>query len=234
MIIVGIAGGSGAGKTTVARTIAERIGRENIGYLSQDWYYKDLSHMKGAELQEKNLDHPDAFDSELLSEHLNRLREGEPIEVPSYDFITHSRTGSKILMEPKQVTILEGILILAIKELRNVLDFKIFVDADADIRLLRRLERDIKERGTSFDDTIKRYLSSVKPMHEAFVEPSKRYADIIVPRGGQNDIATEVLGDLVAHYADHHKEERYLPNHISNIFRENVNKEILEKGKGLE
>jgi len=232
MIIVGIAGGSGAGKTTVARTIAESIGRENVGYLSQDWYYKDLSHLTEKELKEKNLDHPDAFDSELLAAHLNRLKEGEAIGVPAYDFLTHSRIDNRMQMEPKSVTILEGILILAIEELRSVLDFKIFVDADPDIRLLRRLERDIKERGTSFDNTIKRYLSSVKPMHEAFVEPSKRHADIIVPRGGQNEIATAVLGDLVSHYAKHQMDENYLANHISNTFRENVNKDIFKNGAG--
>lgn len=229
MIIVGIAGGSGAGKTTVARTIAERIGRENVGYLSQDWYYRDLTHLTEEELQDKNLDHPDAFDSELLSAHLTSLKEGKPVKVPSYDFTTHSRTENRMSMEPKPVIILEGILILAIEELKDVLDFKIFVDADPDIRLLRRLERDIKDRGTSFDDTIKRYLSSVKPMHDAFVEPSKRFADIIVPRGGQNEVATAVLGDLVAHYAKHHKEGNYLSSHISNMFSENVSKDIFEK-----
>ncbi|MBP1763969.1 MAG: uridine kinase [Firmicutes bacterium] len=201
MIIVGIAGGSGAGKTTVARTIAERFGQENVAYLSQDWYYMDRSHMTLEEREKENLDHPNAFDSQLLIAHLNQLRQGLPIEVPSYDYSIHSRTDKTTPLSPKSVAILEGILVLAIPELCSILDFKIFVDADPDVRLIRRIERDIKERGSTFENTIKRYLSTVKPMHDAFVEPSKRYADIIVPRGGQNEIATDLLGNLVEHYA---------------------------------
>jgi len=201
VIIVGIAGGSGAGKTTVARTIAERFGQENVAYLSQDWYYMDRSHMTLEEREKENLDHPNAFDSQLLIAHLNQLRQGLPIEVPSYDYSIHSRTDKTTPLSPKSVAILEGILVLAIPELCSILDFKIFVDADPDVRLIRRIERDIKERGSTFENTIKRYLSTVKPMHDAFVEPSKRYADIIVPRGGQNEIATDLLGNLVEHYA---------------------------------
>lgn len=203
MIIVGIAGGSGAGKTTVARTIAERFGQENVAYLSQDWYYMDRSHMTLEEREKENLDHPNAFDSQLLISHLNQLRQGLPIEVPSYDYSIHSRTDKTTLLSPKSVAILEGILVLAIPELCSILDFKIFVDADPDVRLIRRIERDIRERGSTFENTVKRYLSTVKPMHDAFVEPSKRYADIIVPRGGQNEIATDLLGNLVEHYALH-------------------------------
>jgi uridine kinase len=202
-MIIGIAGGSGAGKTTVARTIAERIGKENVSYLSQDWYYLDRSHLAPAERENLNLDHPNAFDSQLLISHLNQLRQGLIIQVPTYDYSTHTRTPNTVSVLPKSVAILEGILVLAIEELRSVLDFKIFVDADPDIRLIRRLERDIKERGSTFENTIKRYLSTVKPMHEAFVEPSKRNSDIIVPRGGQNEIATDMLGDLVEHYTVH-------------------------------
>jgi len=203
VIIVGIAGGSGAGKTTVARTIAERFGQENVAYLSQDWYYMDRSHMTLEEREKENLDHPNAFDSQLLISHLNQLRQGLPIEVPSYDYSIHSRTDKTTLLSPKSVAILEGILVLAIPELCSILDFKIFVDADPDVRLIRRIERDIRERGSTFENTVKRYLSTVKPMHDAFVEPSKRYADIIVPRGGQNEIATDLLGNLVEHYALH-------------------------------
>lgn len=202
-MIIGIAGGSGAGKTTVARNIAERLGRENVDYLSQDWYYMDRSDLSLKEREKLNLDHPNAFDSRLLTSHLTQLRQGFPIEVPIYDYNIHNRTAKTMPMLPKSVAILEGILVLAIAELRSILDFKVFVDADPDIRLIRRLERDIKERGSTMESTIERYLSTVKPMHDAFVEPSKRYADIIVPRGGQNEIATNLLVDLVEHYAVH-------------------------------
>lgn len=222
MIIVGIAGGSGAGKTTVARTIAERLGKENVGYLSQDWYYRDHSNLTKEELERKNLDHPQAFDNELMISQLKSIKAGKPIDVPAYDFNAHARIEKAMILEPKAVTILEGILILAIEEVRSILDFKVFVDADPDIRVLRRLERDINERGSSFNDTIKRYLSTVKPMHDAFVEPSKRYADIIVPRGGQNEIATNALVDLVEHYAFNESNGHNLQNHISNNFRERM------------
>lgn len=204
MMIIGIAGGSGAGKTTVARTIAERLGKENVAYLSQDWYYNDRSNMTLKEREKENLDHPKAFDTKLLVSHLNLLRQGMPIEVPVYDYSIHTRTSDTMHMTPKSVAILEGILVLAIEELRSILDFKVFVDADPDIRLIRRLERDIKERGSTYDSTIERYLSTVKPMYDAFIEPSKRYADIIVPRGGQNENATNLLADMVEHYAVHH------------------------------
>jgi uridine kinase len=204
MMIIGIAGGSGAGKTTVARTIAERLGKENVAYLSQDWYYNDRSNMTLKEREKENLDHPKAFDTKLLVSHLNLLRRGMPIEVPVYDYSIHSRTSDTVNMTPKSVAILEGILVLAIEELRSILDFKVFVDADPDIRLIRRLERDIKERGSTYESTIQRYLSTVKPMYDAFIEPSKRYADIIVPRGGQNENATNLLADMVEHYAVHH------------------------------
>ncbi|MDD2371521.1 MAG: uridine kinase [Firmicutes bacterium] len=202
-MIIGIAGGSGAGKTTVARTVAERMGEENVGYLSQDWYYLDHSNMSEEEIAKENLDHPDAFDSKLLVKHLRELKEGKSIDVPIYDFNTHSRINSGMILKPKGVIVLEGILVLAIEELRSMLDFLIYVDADADIRLIRRMERDIKERSKTYDETIKRYLSSVKPMHDAFVEPSKRFADIIVPRGGDNELATDLLSDFVEHYTIH-------------------------------
>ena len=201
MIIIGIAGGSGAGKTTVARTIAERLGSENVAYLSQDWYYKDLSQMPEEKREKVNLDHPNAFDTKLLVSHLNLLRQGKAIEVPVYNYNSHARTKETVHMSPKSVAILEGILVLAIEELRSVLDFMVFVDADPDIRLIRRLERDIKERGSTYDNTIKRYLSTVKPMYDAFIEPSKRHADIIVPRGGDNENATNLLAEMVEHYA---------------------------------
>ncbi|SHI81276.1 uridine kinase [Parasporobacterium paucivorans] len=200
MIIIGIAGGSGAGKTTVARSIADRFGTESVNYLSQDWYYKDFSNLTLTERAELNLDHPNSFDTELLLSHLNQLRQGLSVEAPVYDFKIHSRTEETRAMTPRMVVVLEGILVLAIEEIRPILDIKIFVDADADIRLIRRLERDIKERGSTYDATVKRYLGTVKPMHEAFVEPSKRFADIIVPHGGENKIAVDMLVELVEHY----------------------------------
>lgn len=205
MLIIGIAGGTGAGKTTVARSIAERLGGENVSYLSQDWYYHDRSGLTMEEREQLNLDHPDSFDNQLLLNHLSQLRQGNSIEVPAYDYLAHSRTARTVPMSAKQVVILEGILVLAILEIRAVLDIKVFVEADPDIRLIRRLERDMKERGSTLETAIKRYLTSVKPMHEAFIEPSKRHADIIVPRGGQNEIAISLLSSLVEHY---------LPNHL--------------------
>lgn len=205
MLIIGIAGGTGAGKTTVARSIAERLGDENVVYLSQDWYYYDRSGLTVEEREQLNLDHPDSFDNHLLLSHLNQLRQGKSIEVPTYDYLAHSRTAMTVPVSAKPVTILEGILVLAIPEIREILNIKVFVEADPDIRLIRRLERDMKERGSTLEAAIKRYLTSVKPMHEAFIEPSKRHADIIVPRGGQNEIAINLLSSLVEHY---------LPNHL--------------------
>ncbi len=206
MIIIGIAGGSGAGKTTVARTIAEKLGEENVAYLSQDWYYNDRSKMTLEDREKENLDHPKAFDTKLLVSHLNLLRKGMPIEVPVYDYSIHSRSNETVRMVPRTVAIVEGILVLAIEELRSIFDFKIFVDADSDIRLIRRINRDIKERGSTYEKTIDRYLTTVKPMHEAFIEPSKKYADIIVPRGGQNNQAINLLADMVEHFVEHHAE----------------------------
>jgi uridine kinase len=206
VIIIGIAGGSGAGKTTVARTIADKLGEENVAYLSQDWYYNDRSKMTMEEREKENLDHPKAFDTKLLVSHLNLLRKGMPIEVPVYDYSIHSRSKETVRMVPRTVAIVEGILVLAIEELRSIFDFKIFVDADPDIRLIRRINRDIKERGSTYEKTIDRYLTTVKPMHDAFIEPSKKYADIIVPRGGQNNQAINLLADMVEHFVEHHAE----------------------------
>ncbi len=203
MMIVGIAGGSGAGKTTVARSIAERLGQENVAYISQDWYYLDQSHLSLEERKQLNLDHPNAFDSQLLITHLEQMRQGLVIDVPTYLFGQYTRGTDTVPLEPKRVVLVEGILVLSVPELRSAFDFKVFVDADADIRLIRRLNRDIKDRGISFEDTIDRYLATVRPMHEAFVEPSKRYADIIIPRGGDNEVATNLLAILVEHYAYH-------------------------------
>jgi uridine kinase len=202
LLIIGIAGGTGAGKTTVARAIAGRLGTDDVTYMQQDWYYLDRSQLTLEERDKLNLDHPDSFDSQLLLSHLNQLRQGLTIEAPTYDYLAHTRGPKTISMPARPVVILEGILVLAIPDILSVLDIKVFVDADPDIRLIRRLERDIRERGNTMESAIKRYLTTVKPMHEAFVEPSKRHADIIVPRGGQNEIAIDLLSSLVENYLE--------------------------------
>jgi len=192
-IIIGVAGGTGSGKTTVSVAILERVGRERITYIQHDSYYKDLSHLPLEERHKINFDHPDALDTNLLVEHLKRLQAGSLIEVPIYDFTTHTRKGETRRVEPRAVTLVEGILIFADKALRDLMDVKIFVDTDADIRFLRRLQRDITERGRTMESVIRQYLETVRPMHLEFVEPSKRYADIIIPEGGFNITAIDMV-----------------------------------------
>lgn len=204
LLIIGIAGGTGAGKTTVARSIAGRLGSDDVTYMQQDWYYNSHPELTLEERDQLNLDHPDSFDSHLLLSHLDQLRQGISVEAPIYDYLAHTRTNKTNTMPARPVVILEGILVLAIPEIRSLLDIKVFVDADPDIRLIRRLERDMKERGNNLETAIKRYLTTVKPMHEAFIEPSKRYADIIVPRGGHNEIAIDLLSSLVESYLNNH------------------------------
>ncbi|HNY99957.1 MAG TPA: uridine kinase [Anaerolineaceae bacterium] len=192
-IVIGIAGGSGSGKTTVANVVLNRVGAHRIVYLPHDAYYRELTGLPPNQRADVNFDHPDSLETELLVQHIEALRNWQPIELPVYDFTTHSRTQATIHIEPQRIIIVEGILIYALPELRKLFDVKIFVDTDADIRFIRRLERDITERGRSTQSVIHQYLTTVRPMHLEFVEPSKRYADIIIPEGGLNTVALDMV-----------------------------------------
>jgi len=192
-VIIGVAGGTASGKTTVSDAILERVGRQHIIYLQHDSYYRDLSYLPLEERTKLNFDHPDALETELLVSHLRQLQAGEPVEVPIYDFATYRRSAETRRIEPRRVILLEGLLIFVDKELREMMDVKLYVDTDADLRFIRRLERDIQERGRTMESVIHQYLTTVRPMHLEFVEPSKRYADIIIPSGGFNTTAIEVI-----------------------------------------
>jgi uridine kinase len=192
-LVIGIAGGSGSGKTTLANLILERIGEDSIAYLPHDAYYKDLSALPQNQRVAINFDHPDSLDTDLLIQHIKDLKSAKVVDLPIYDFKTHSRTQETIRIEPRPVIMVEGILIFADAILRQLLDVKIFVDTDSDIRFIRRLERDIQERGRTTEMVIRQYLATVRPMHLEFVEPSKRYADVIVPEGGLNEVAMEMV-----------------------------------------
>jgi uridine kinase len=192
-IVIGIAGGSGSGKTTVAKSILNNVGRHRIAFIQHDAYYKDLSHLPPNQRVLVNFDHPDSLDTDLMVEHIQLLRNRQPAEVPVYDFTIHSRTTRTILIEPRRVILVEGILIFAEPRLRELFDVKIFVDTDSDIRFIRRLERDITERGRTTEAVVKQYMSTVRPMHLEFVEPSKRYADVIIPEGGFNEVALDMV-----------------------------------------
>jgi len=192
-LVIGIAGGSGSGKTTLARLILERVGTDRIAFLPHDGYYKDLSSLPINQRATINFDHPDSLDSDLLVTHILSLRKNQPIELPIYDFKTHSRTKDTIHIESRPIIMVEGILIFAEKKLRNLLEVKIFVDTDSDIRFIRRLERDLTERGRTTESVIRQYMATVRPMHLEFVEPSKRYADVIIPEGGLNEVAMEMV-----------------------------------------
>ncbi len=192
-ILIGITGASGSGKTLVAHTLYKQLGTEKVVNLQEDSYYKDLAHLPFEERVKFNFDHPDAFDHELLRKHISLLLKGKTIEHPVYDFTTHTRKKETRKVGPHEIVILEGILILAIPELRELMDIKIYIDTPADICFIRRLQRDIEERGRSVESVIKQYQETVRPMYMQFVEPSKRYADIIIPHGGKNVIAIDII-----------------------------------------
>jgi uridine kinase len=191
--VIGVAGGSGSGKTTVSRRIWEAVGQDRIAYIQHDNYYRDQNHLTAEERAQTNYDHPDSLETSLLIRHLRELRAGRPIDMPLYDFSVHSRSAQTQRVNPAKVVLVEGILIYTEKDLRDLMDMRIFVDTDADIRFIRRLRRDIAERGRSLDSVVKQYLGTVRPMHMEFVEPSKRYADIIVPQGGDNRVAMAMI-----------------------------------------
>jgi uridine kinase len=193
LLVIGIAGGTGSGKTTIADYILETVGPEKIAFLPHDAYYLELHHLSQEERAKVNFDHPSSLETELLIEHIQLLKAGQSIELPHYDFRTHTRTGETTKIEPQQILIVEGILIFAEPELRKLFDLKIYVDTDADIRFIRRLRRDIEDRGRTTESVIDQYLDTVRPMHLEFVEPSKRYADVIIPEGGYNRVALDLV-----------------------------------------
>lgn len=192
-LVIGVAGGTGSGKTTVANVILNRVGKKHIAYLPHDAYYRDLRDLSPEQRVTQNFDHPDSLETELMIEHIRMLKAGRAVNIPVYDFSTHSRTEKTRRVDPHPVIIVEGILLFADKRLRDLFDIKIFVDTDADIRFIRRLQRDIAERGRTTESVIQRYLSTVRPMHLDFVEPSKRYAHVIIPEGGLNEVAMEMV-----------------------------------------
>lgn len=197
MLIIGIAGGTGSGKSTVVRKIIESLPKESVAVLPQDCYYKDNRHIPLEERLKMNYDEPASIEWTLLVEHLNYLKEGRAIEMPTYDFITCSRLPETVHIEPRKVVVVEGILTLCDKPLRDLMDVKVFVDADADDRLIRVIHRDCIERGRTPQMVIDRYVDTLKPMHELYIEPSKRYADLIIPQGGHNKVAIKLLTDYI-------------------------------------
>lgn len=196
-LIIGVAGGSGSGKTTVVNYICREFNKDNILRLEHDSYYRDLKHLPFEERIQKNFDHPASLETELLIRHIQALTDGYPVEVPVYDFENHVRKEETVKVTPSRVILIDGILIFSEPELLDLMDVKIFVDTDDDIRLLRRLQRDIQERGRTVESVLKQYEKFVRPMHLEFVEPSKRYADVIIPRGGKNKVALEMVSALI-------------------------------------
>lgn len=192
-ILIGITGGTGSGKSTIAKEIYAKFSEECIAMMEQDSYYKDQSHLTPEDRCKTNYDHPNAFDNDLLVEHLGDLLEGKSIDKPVYDFTTHNRSLEKVRVESKEIIIVEGILVLEDPRIRELLDIKIYVDTDADVRIIRRMVRDINERGRTMESVINQYLNVVKPMHNQFTEPTKKYADIIIPEGGRNKVAIDIM-----------------------------------------
>ncbi|MGY0392865.1 uridine kinase [Bizionia sp. KMM 8389] len=197
MLIIGIAGGTGCGKTTVVNQILDQLPEGEVGVLSQDSYYKDTTHLSFDERVKINFDHPRSIDFELIEEHLKELKKGNDIHQPVYSFIKHNRTGDTILTHPRKVMIVEGILILTNPELREMFDIKIFVHADSDERLIRRLKRDITERGRDLDEVLSRYQNTLKPMHQQFIDPMKEFADIIIPNNKYNTVAVDIVKTII-------------------------------------
>ena len=200
VFVIGIAGGTGSGKTTIARAIAKALPQEHVAMLEHDWYYRDRPDLSPAERAQLNFDHPDSLETSLLCDHLRALREGKAVEVPGYDFVTHGRKKETTRVEPKPVIIVEGILVFVEETLRELMNVKIFVDTDADIRLMRRIRRDIEQRGRTFQSIREQYYKTVRPMHLAFVEPSKRWADVLIPEGGNHvalDLVTSRLREVI-------------------------------------
>lgn len=201
MLIIGIAGGTGSGKTTVARSVIDRLGSGKVTFISQDNYYKDQSQLTPEQRRLTNYDHPFAFDNDLLIEHLTLLKQGQTAYAPVYDFTIDNRTANETVeLAPNHIVIVEGLHVLIDEHLRALLDIKVFVDTDSDVRILRRVLRDMEERGRTIQSVYKQYLETVKPMHDAFIEPSKKYADIIIPEGGHNEVGIQMLSILTEKY----------------------------------
>ncbi len=192
-IVFGVAGGTASGKTTIARAILEAVGAAKIAYMPHDAYYRDKPELSFAERTQLNYDHPNSLETKLMVKQIKQLLRGMPVQVPVYDFTTHRRTQETILVEPAPIILVDGILIFTKRRLRELMDIKVYVDTDADVRFIRRLQRDMKERGRSLDSVVAQYLETVRPMHLKFVEPSKRFADVIIPNGGLNRVAMEMV-----------------------------------------
>lgn len=213
LITIGVAGGSGSGKTTVALNILEQVGFDRIAFLSHDSYYRDPGSLPYDDKAQLNYDHPDSLENSLLIDHIQQLQNHQAVNVPIYDFKTHSRTSETRRVEPQPVILIDGILIFADKKLRDLMDIKIFVDTDSDIRFIRRLKRDIEERGRTTESVVSQYLKTVRPMHMEFVEPSKRYADLIIPEGGFNSVAVEMVSARVKNMLSQNNDTAFASTH---------------------
>jgi len=196
-LTLAVAGGTGSGKTTISNAILDRVGHHHIAYLPHDAYYKDLTHLPEAQRREINFDHPDSLETTLMIDHIKLLQQWRPVQIPTYDFTRHRRTEETIPVGAQPIILVEGILIFSDPDLRELFDIKIYVDTDADLRFIRRLQRDIKDRGRTAESVIQQYLTTVRPMHLKFVEPSKRYADVIIPEGGFNTVAIDMVSDRI-------------------------------------